>query len=172
LRQFKRNRSRHKSSAYNRTLKQRRIFKLDYLLALLELELILDYRIEQLSVGERQRVALVRSLLKSPQILLLDETFAAIGNSYRVQLLPILKRLQTELDLPVLYASQSLGEILQLTDQLAVLEQGKVLRNSSYLSSLMAKFESTGVFELIHQQNLSLIGFIEHGEDFSAWRVR
>jgi group II intron reverse transcriptase/maturase/CRISPR-associated endonuclease Cas1 len=41
-----------------------------------------------------------------------------------------------------------------------------------YLSSLMAKFEATGVFELIHQQNLSLIGFIEHGEDFSAWRVR
>ena len=48
-----------------------------------------------------------------------------------MQLLPILKRLQTELDLPVLYASQSLGEILQLTDQLAVLEQGKVLRNNS-----------------------------------------
>jgi molybdate transport system ATP-binding protein len=119
------------TSAYNRTLKQRRLFKLDFLIALLELEPHLDYRIEQLSVGERQRVALARSLLKSPQILLLDETFAAIGNGYRVQLLPILKCLQMELDLPVLYASQSLGEILQLTDQLAVLEQGKVLRNSS-----------------------------------------
>jgi molybdate transport system ATP-binding protein len=117
--------------AYNRTLKQRRVFKLSFLIALLELETILDYVIEQLSVGERQRVALARSLLKSPQLLLLDETFAAIGNDYRIQLLPILKRLQSELDLPVLYASQSLGEILQLTDQLAVLEQGKVLRNGS-----------------------------------------
>jgi molybdate transport system ATP-binding protein len=63
----------------------------------------------------------------------LDETFAAIGNGYRIQLLPILKRLQNELGLPVLYASQSLGEILELTDRLIVLEQGKVLHNGSLL---------------------------------------
>jgi group II intron reverse transcriptase/maturase/CRISPR-associated endonuclease Cas1 len=41
-----------------------------------------------------------------------------------------------------------------------------------YLSSLMAKFEAAGLFEQAHQQNLSLIRFIEHGEDFTAWRVR
>jgi molybdate transport system ATP-binding protein len=65
--------------------------------------------------------------------LLLDETFAVIGNEYRIQLLPILKRLQNELGLPVLYASQSLGEILGLTDRLIVLEQGKVLHNGLLL---------------------------------------
>jgi molybdate transport system ATP-binding protein len=63
----------------------------------------------------------------------LDETFAAIGNGYRIQLLPILKRLQNEVGLPVLYASQSLGEILELTDRLIVLEQGKVLHKGSLL---------------------------------------
>lgn len=119
------------TSAFNRTLKQRRLFKLDFLIDLLELAPILDHSIELLSAGERQRVALARSLLKSPQLLLLDETFAAIGNSYRMQLLPILKRLQDELGLPVLYASQSLGEILELTDSLIVLEHGKVLRSGS-----------------------------------------
>ena len=117
----------------NRTLKQCRIFKLDFLIGLLELGPILDHPIELLSAGERQRVALARSLLKSPRLLLLDETFAAIGNGYRVQLLPILKRLQNELDLPVLYASQSLGEILELTDRLIVLEHGKVLHKGSLL---------------------------------------
>jgi molybdate transport system ATP-binding protein len=118
-------------SAYNRTLKQRRLFKLDYLLGLLELGPILDHTLELLSPGERQRVALARSLLKSPKLLLLDDTFAAIGHGYRAQLLPILKRLQDEFGLPVLYASQSLGEILELTDQLVLLEQGKVLRSGS-----------------------------------------
>ena len=121
------------TDTYNRTLKHRRIFKLDYLIKLLELEPILDQPIELLSAGERQRVALARSLLKSPRLLLLDETFAAIGNGYRIQLLPILKRLQQELGLPVLYASQSLGEILELTDRLIVLEQGKVLHKGSLL---------------------------------------
>jgi len=121
------------TAAYNRTLKHRRIFKLDFLIELLELGPILNHVIELLSAGERQRVALARSLLKSPRLLLLDETFAAIGNGYRMQLLPILKRLQNELGLPVLYASQSLGEILDLTDRLIVLEQGKVLHNGSLL---------------------------------------
>ena len=121
------------TAAYNRTLKHRRIFKLDFLIELLELGPILNHVIELLSAGERQRVALARSLLKSPRLLLLDETFAAIGNGYRMQLLPILKRLQNELGLPVLYASQSLGEILELTDRLIVLEQGKVLHNGSLL---------------------------------------
>jgi molybdate transport system ATP-binding protein len=46
-------------------------------------------------------------------------------------LLPILKRLQDEFGLPVLYASQFLGEILELTDQLVVLEQGKVVQSGS-----------------------------------------
>ena len=121
------------TSVFNRTLKYRRIFKLDFLIGLLELDPILDHPIALLSAGERRRVALARSLLKSPRLLLLDETFAAIGNDYRIQLLPILKRLQKELGLPVLYASQSLGEILGLTDRLIVLEHGKVLHNGMLL---------------------------------------
>lgn len=119
------------SSAYHRTLKQRRLFKLDYLIGLLELGPVLSHSIDQLSAPERQRVALARSLVKSPKLLLLDETFAAIGDSYRAQLLPILKRLQDEFGLPVLYASQSLTEILELTDRLIVLEHGQVLRSGS-----------------------------------------
>ena len=78
-------------------------------------------------------VALARSLLKAPKLLLLDETFAAIGNEFRIQLLPILKRLQFEMGLPVMYASQSLGEILELTDLLIVLEQGKIQHRGTLL---------------------------------------
>ncbi len=74
-------------------MKHLRIFKSDYLIKRLELEPVLDHSIELLSAGERQRMALVRSLLKSPRLLLLDEIFTAIGNGYRIQLLPILKRL-------------------------------------------------------------------------------
>lgn len=121
----------HLLAAYHRTLKQRRLFKLEFLLTMLELMSILDQTIASLSTGERQRVALARALFKSPKLLLLDDTFAAIGRGYRSQLMPILKRLQVEFGLPVLYASQSLGEILELTDRLIILDQGRVLRSGS-----------------------------------------
>lgn len=45
-------------------------------------------------------------------------------------------------------------------------------RRNFYLSRLMAKFETSDLFERSHQQNLSLIRFIEHREDFIAWRIR
>lgn len=119
------------AASYQRTLKHRRLFTPNYLIRLLELDQFLDQPIERLIPGQLQRVTLARSLLKSPKLLLLDDTFAAIGSAYRMQLLPILKRLQNEFDLPVLYASQSLSEILEFTDQLIVLEYGQVSRSGS-----------------------------------------
>lgn len=99
------------------------------MIRLLELGPILEQTVARLSAGDRQRVALACSLLKSPKLLLLDDTFATIGPSYKMQLLPILKSLQTEFALPALYASQSLRDILELTDRLIVLENGQILRS-------------------------------------------
>ncbi|MGR9085852.1 MAG: hypothetical protein ACU841_02125, partial [Gammaproteobacteria bacterium] len=53
-----------------------------------------------------------------------------LGNNCRMKLLPVLKRLQRDYGLPVLYASQSLSEILELTDRLVVLENGKILHGN------------------------------------------
>lgn len=117
--------------AYERTLKKRRLFKLSYLIELLGLGAILEQRIDTLTVGERQRVAIVRALLKSPKLLLMDDTFATIGSDFRAPILPILNRLQDEFGLLFIYASQSLSEILELTDQFMVLDGGQVRRSGS-----------------------------------------
>ena len=119
------------NGAYFRTVGQRRFFKPAYLIDLLELGSVLDTPIQQLSGSERQRLALARALLTSPKLLLLDDTFAEIGDAYRMQLLPILKRLEEEFGLPVLYASQSVGDIIGLTDRLVVLEHGQTLCSGS-----------------------------------------
>ena len=118
------------AAAHVRTMACRRL-QLDFLIEVLELENLLKCPLIQLTSNEHKRVSLARALLKSPRLLLLDEIFASLGKSHRSQLIPILRRSQEELDLPILYASKSLGEILELTEQLIVMDNGEVLRSGS-----------------------------------------
>jgi len=120
-------------SAYERTLRAKRWLKPNRLIELLELGPVLDRPVGEISVGERQRAALGKALLKSPRMLLLDEPFAAMDRNLRAQLKPLLKRLEDELKLPLLYASHSLEEILDLARWLIVVADGKVIRCGSLM---------------------------------------
>lgn len=101
-------------------------FRFDDIVDLLELAPLLQAKPRQLSGGERQRVALGRSLLASPRWLLLDEPLAALDQGLKAQILPFLLRIKQALDLPMLYVSHSLAEIAQLTDQLLLVNAGRL----------------------------------------------
>ena len=97
--------------------------------ALLDIAPLLDRRPHHLSGGERQRVAIGRALLANPRILLMDEPLASLDGARRSQILPYLARLRDALDIPVLYVSHQMDEILRLADTLVLLEAGRVLAN-------------------------------------------
>lgn len=79
-----------------------------------------------LSGGEKQRVAIGRALLSAPELLLLDEPLASLDIPRKRELLPWLQRLAREVNVPILYVSHSLEEILHLADKVLVLENGSV----------------------------------------------
>ncbi|WP_150049654.1 ATP-binding cassette domain-containing protein [Methylomonas rhizoryzae] len=108
---------------------RRRWFSVEFLLRLLELSHLLDQRVGQLSGEQRQRVALAYALLQSPKLLLLDDIFATLPESCRQQVLPLLKRLQYEFGIPVIYASQSMSELLCLSDTLLIMEHGRIAQS-------------------------------------------
>jgi len=79
----------------------------------------------QLSGGEKQRCALARILAGSPDILMLDEPFAALDSHLRWELEMELATLLKSFPNPVLYVSHNRNEVYRLSDNIAVMNCGK-----------------------------------------------
>ncbi|WP_265448948.1 ATP-binding cassette domain-containing protein, partial [Aeromonas salmonicida] len=75
-----------------------------------------------LSGGQRQRVALGRALLAEPDLLLLDEPFSALDSRSRIHQAHVLKGLQRESGIPMIFVSHAMEEVSLLCDQLVLLE--------------------------------------------------
>lgn len=117
---------------------------LDQAVDLLGITALMDRKPETLSGGERQRVAIARALASSPRLLLLDEPLAALDAQRKSEVLPYLERLHSQLDIPMLYVSHALDEVIQLADTLVVLEQGRVVA-SGPLAQTLARIDTTFV---------------------------
>lgn len=120
-----------------RSKNTKRDLTLDHVSELLDLVPLLDRRIQNLSGGQRQRVALGRALLSGPSILLMDEPLAALDNALKQQILPFLQRVRDHLGIPIVYISHDIGEILQLTDHLMLLDNGKLIGSGHYCDLAM-----------------------------------
>ncbi len=105
----------------------------DYIREMLDIEHLLQQPIARLSGGERQRVAIARALYSNPQLLLLDEPLGSIDAAARTRILPFLKEMQVEFDLPIVYVSHAIEEVNYLADHVVVLTNGKVSSQGSIL---------------------------------------
>ncbi len=94
---------------------------------MLGLEGLLDRRPAALSGGESQRVAIGAVLLRSPQVILMDEPLASLDQRRKDELLPYLDRLHDELAVPIIYVSHSIDEVSRLCDHLLLMENGRIV---------------------------------------------
>jgi len=92
----------------------------------LGLSALLDRKPRQLSGGERQRVAIARALATSPKLLLLDEPLASLDAARRGSILNYLKRVHSEFEMPMIYVSHSISEVVSIASKAMLLRDGKV----------------------------------------------
>ncbi len=107
---------------------------------LLALGPLLDRRPATLSGGEKQRVAIGRALLSSPDILLMDEPLASLDAQHRAEILPFIEQLRDEVGVPILYVSHSLEEVIRLADTVAVMSDGKIAASGD-VEELMSRLD-------------------------------
>ena len=99
---------------------------------MLDLGALMDRRISTLSGGECQRVALGRALLSDPRLLLLDEPVSAVDAGRKSHILPMLRQAAQRLDLPVIVVSHELHQLLYLTDQLLLMDNGRCVAQGRF----------------------------------------
>ena len=89
----------------------------DSLVAILDLQALLDRRVQMLSGGEKQRVAIARALMTRPSILLLDEPLAGVDRERRELILPYILRIRRELHVPLIYVTHDEAELHSIADR-------------------------------------------------------
>jgi spermidine/putrescine transport system ATP-binding protein len=85
-------------------------------------------RIQGLSGGEQQRIALARALINKPRVLLLDEPLSAIDQALRSNLQVELRKLQQSLGITFVLVTHDQQEALAISDRLAVMAAGRVVQ--------------------------------------------
>jgi len=80
----------------------------------------------QLSGGQQQRVALGRAIAIKPNVLLLDEPLSALDAKIRIRLRTVIKKLQEELGVTMIYVTHDQEEALALSDRVAIMRDGEI----------------------------------------------
>ena len=143
--------------------------------ALLGLDHLLDRRPANLSGGEKQRVAIGRALLSNPRILLMDEPLASLDAARKSEILPYIERLSADFEMPVVYVSHAVEEVVRLSDTLVLISNGCVAAQGDVedimgridLGPLTGRYEAGAVLnptvgEHIAQHRLTKLSLLGH----------
>jgi len=105
--------------------------RVDQLLKLVSLSGYEKRRVDELSGGEQQRIALARALASDPQLLLLDEPLSALDAKLRKHLREEIRRIHDETRITTIYVTHDQEEALSIADRIIVMRDGQVVQSGT-----------------------------------------
>lgn len=120
--------------AHKRANNKATAFTLTDVIEQVGIEALLKRRIGKLSGGEKQRVAIARTLLNAPRLLLMDEPLASLDWKSKTTILPMLRSIHQHFGIPVVMVSHAREEVARLADQLLLMDLGKVIAKGACTS--------------------------------------
>jgi molybdate transport system ATP-binding protein len=112
----------------------------------LEIEDLLERPIRNLSGGERSRVALARAIVSAPELLLLDEPFAALDGRRRRDFLALLRALSKEQGLPMVVVTHHIDDAAEMANEVIAVRGGRVIAHGA-AADVMARPDFTSLLD-------------------------
>ncbi len=119
-------------------------------------ERVIDDYPFQLSGGMRQRAVIAMALCCNPTLLIADEPTTALDVTTEAQILDLMRSLQDELGMAIMYITHNLGVIAEMADEVAVMYMGKIVEQSDV---------KTIFFEPLHPYTCGLLASIPQLND-------
>lgn len=140
---------------------------------LLGIEHLLARRPASLSGGEKQRVSIGRAILATPRLLLMDEPLASLDAARKDEILRFIEEFSSSLEIPIIYVSHAMDEIIRLADTMVVLSEGRIAATGSVeditsrldLRPMTGRYEAGSVIRTIiadhdKRNGLTLLEFV------------
>ncbi|QUH00115.1 methionine ABC transporter ATP-binding protein [Saccharopolyspora erythraea] len=123
---------------------------------------------DQLSGGQRQRIAVARALAAKPSVLLADEPTSALDPGTTDSVLTVLDRARSELGVTVLVVTHDMAVVRRIADDVAVLEQGRVVEHGKVLDLVAEPGSRIGETLLPETGQADLLRPSKNGHDVVA----
>jgi len=141
---------------------------IDEVAELLDIAGLLERAVKNLSGGEKSRAALARAILSAPELLLLDEPFAALDGKRRRAFLAMLREVSVKASLPMMVVTHQIEDAAELADQVVALKGGAVIAHGP-ASGVMRRQEFVSLLDRRDQGSRIDASAVVGGKGGGVW---